>query len=206
MRSHLALGVCAALVVGAGPALAFKNIEGCDIVAFAAKDTPVAMSAERRQVYGDSLTTVLEAAPGADAAIAAWRALANRLIEQQKALLAPDQASPAYRDYVAGESCRVLSKLNSSAVEGLLGEVAQTASEPVATALARVTAAARTQIDNIERSARFRSLTDKTAMAAQYYCFVAGAIVGLLPPERQQTIALESFGTTIACRDIGRTG
>jgi hypothetical protein len=35
---------------------------------------------------------------------------------------------------------------------------------------------------------------------------VAGAIAGLLPPERQQTIALDSFGTTIACRDIGRTG
>ena len=87
-----------------------------------------------------AVTTVLEAAPGADAAIAAWRALANQLIEQQKALLAPDQASPAYRDYVAGESCRVLSKLNSSAVEGLLGDVAQTASEPVAAALRRVTA------------------------------------------------------------------
>ena len=84
--------------------------------------------------------------------------------------------------------------------------MAQTASEPVAAALRRVTQAARTQIDNIERSARFRSLTDKTAMAAQYYCFVAGAIAGLLPPERQQTVTLDSFGTTIACRDIGRTG
>jgi hypothetical protein len=203
---HLVLIACVVLGFSAGPALAFKNIEGCDIVAFAGKDSTAAIPAERWQAYGDSLTTVLEAAPGADAAIAAWRALANQLIEKQKALLAPDQGSPAYRDYVAGESCRVLSKLNSSAVEALLGDVAQTASEPVATALARVTAAARTQIDNIERSARFRSLTDKTAMAAQYYCFVAGAIAGLLPPGRQQTIALDSFGTTIACRDIGRTG
>ena len=206
MTQRLVLIACAVLSISAAPALAFKNIQGCDIVAFAAKDPAIAISAERWQAYGDSLTTVLEAAPGADAAIAAWRTLANQLIEKQKALLEPDQASSAYRDYVAGESCRVLSKLNSSAVEGLLGDVAQTASEPVATALARVTAAARTQIDNIERSARFRSLTDKTAMAAQYYCFVAGAIAGLLPPERQQTITLESFGTTIACRDIGRTG
>jgi hypothetical protein len=61
------------------------------------------------------------------------------------------------------------------------------------------------QIDNIERSARFRSLRDQTAMATQYYCFVAGAIVAMLPPDRQQTIALDSFGTTIACRDVGRT-
>lgn len=69
----------------------------------------------------------------------------------------------------------------------------------------RVTQAARMQIDNIERSARFRSLRDQTAMATQYYCFVAGAIVAMLPPDRQQTIALDSFGTTIACRDVGRT-
>jgi len=206
VTQRLVLIACVVLGFSAGPALAFKNIAGCDIVAFAGKNSPVAIPAERWQAYGDSLTTVLEAAPGADAAIAAWRALANQLIEQQQALLAPDQASPAYRDYVAGERCRVLSKLNSSAVEGLLGDAAQTASEAVAAALRRVTQAARTQIDNIERSARFRSLTDKTAMAAQYYCFVAGAIAGLLPPERQQTVTLDSFGTTIACRDIGRTG
>jgi hypothetical protein len=84
--------------------------------------------------------------------------------------------------------------------------VAQVTSEPIATALTRVTSAARTQIDRIERTARFRSGKDKTAMAAAYYCFVAGAIVGLLPPNRQQTTTLESFGTTIPCRDIGRTG
>ena len=32
------------------------------------------------------------------------------------------------------------------------------------------------------------------------------AASSLLPPERQQTIALDSFGTAIPCRDIGRTG
>lgn len=84
--------------------------------------------------------------------------------------------------------------------------MAQSAPEPVAAALRRVTQAARLQIDNIERSARFRSGQDKTAMAAQYYCFVAGAIAGLLPPEPEQALTLERFGSTIACRDIGRTG
>ena len=206
MTQRLVLIACVVLSFSAGPAFAFKNIAGCDIVAFAGKASPVVIPAERWQAYRDSAATILGAAPAAEAPIAEWRALANELIEAQKALLAPDQESSAYRDYLAGESCRVLSKLNSSAVEGLLGEVAQTTSEPVAAALRQVTQAARTQIDNIERSARFRSGRDKTLFAAHYYCFVAGAIAGLLPPERQQIIALDSFGTTIACRDSGRTG
>jgi hypothetical protein len=70
----------------------------------------------------------------------------------------------------------------------------------------RVPQAARTQIDGIERTARVRSLQDRTALAAQYYGCVAGAIAALLPPERQLSIALDSFGTTIACRDVGRAG
>ena len=205
MTQRLVLIACVVLGFGAGPALAFKNIEGCDIVAFAGKDSPVVIPAERWQAYRDSATTILGDAPAADAPIAEWRALASELIAAQQALLAPDRDSPAYRDYLASDSCLVLSKLDSNAVQDLLGEVEQTASAPVAAALGRVTDAARTQIDRIERSARFRSGKDKTAMAAQYYCFVAGAIVALLPPERQQTIALDSFGTTIACRD-GRTG
>jgi hypothetical protein len=206
VTQRLVLVACVVLSVSAGPAFAFKTLEGCDIVAFAAKDSPVAIPAERWQDYRAGVTAMLDAAPDADAAIAAWRALADELIAKQTALLAPDRASPAYGDYLASDSCRVLSKLDSGAIQTLLGEVAQTASEPVAVALARVTSAARTQIDRIERTARFRSGKDKTAMAAQYYCFVAGAIVALLPPDRQQTITLESFGTTIPCRDIDRTG
>jgi hypothetical protein len=84
-------------------------------------------------------------------------------------------------------------------------EAAQAAPEPAAAALRRVTEAARTQIDNIERSARFRSNRDKTLFGAHYYCFVAGAIVALLPPERQPEITLESFGNTVGCKDAGRT-
>ena len=206
MTHRLVLIACAVLGFSAGPALAFKNIEGCDIVAFAGKDSPVAISAERWQAYRDSATAVLHAAPAADAPIGEWRALANRLIEAQETLLAPDRDSPAYADYLTSDSCRVLSRLNAAAVDALLDEATQTTSAPIGAALRRVTQAARTQIDRIERTARFRSLQDRTAMAAQYYCFVAGAIAALLPPERQQSIALDSFGTTIACSDIGRTG
>jgi hypothetical protein len=194
------------LGLSASPAFAFKNIAGCDLVAFAAKDSPIAIPAARWQSYRDQAAAILATAPAADASLADWRALANELIAAQNSLLAPEQGSDAYRDYLASDRCLALAKLNPGAVDGLLDAAARAAPEPAAIALRRVTQAARMQIDNIERSARFRSGKDKTAMAAQYYCFVAGAILGLLPPEREQAVTLESFGTTIACRDIGRTG
>jgi hypothetical protein len=204
VRSHLALGVCAALAFSASPALAFKNTAGCDIVVFAGKDTPVAIPAERWQAYRVQSEFLLGQPP--TAAATDWRKLAASLIDQQNSLLAPDKDMKSYQDYLASDSCRVLAKLDSGAIQSLLGEVAQVTSEPIATALERVTSAARTQIDRIERTARFRSGQDKSLFVAQYYCFVAGAIVALLPPDRQQTIALDSFGTTIPCRDVGRTG
>jgi hypothetical protein len=202
VRQHLILAACVALALNATPALAFKNLAGCDVVAFAAKDAPVVIPAERWHAYRDAIA-ILAVASAPDAPIAAWRALAKQLVEAQGNLLAPDQGSQAYRDYLAGDDCRVLAKLDAGAVDKLLDEVT---SEPIGAALRRVTQAARAQIDNIERSARFLSGKDKTAMTAEYYCFVAGAITGFLPPKRQQTVTLESFGTTIACRDIGRTG
>jgi alcohol dehydrogenase, propanol-preferring len=205
VRHSLVLGLCVAVAFSASPALAFKNIAGCDIVTFADQDSPIALAPAHWQTYRDSVATILGAAPEAEAPIAEWRALVNRLIEAQETLLAPEKNSQADRDYVASDSCLALAKLDASAVDSLLGE-AQSAPEPIATALRRVTQAARLQIDNIERSARLRSDRAKTPMAAQYYCFVAGAIVALLPPERQQTVTLESFGTTIPCWDTGRTG
>jgi hypothetical protein len=204
VKQRLVLLACLALGFGAGPALAFKNIEGCDIVTFAAKGTPIALPEERWQSYRDQVETILAAAPGADATLTEWRALANELIEAQKSLLEPEKGSKPYQDYLAGMSCLVLARLDAAAVEGLLDEAGQSASEAVAAALRLVTQAARMQIDNIERSARFRSNRDKTAMAAQYYCFVAGAIGALLSPERRQAIALKSFGRTITCKTAGR--
>ena len=203
MKQRLVLLACLALGFSAGPALAFK-ISKAATSTFAAKGAPIALPQERWQSYRAKAETILAAAPGADATLTEWRAVANELIEAQKSLLEPEKGSKPYQDYLAGESCLVLARLDAAAVEGLLEEVAQSAPEAAATALRLVTQAARTQIDNIERSARFRSNRDKTAMAAQYYCFVAGAIMALLPPERQQTIALESFGHTIACKTIGR--
>ena len=204
MKQRLVLLACLALGFSASPALAFKNIAGCDIVAFAAPSSPVPIAAERWQAYRNQAETILAAAPGADATLTEWRAVANELIEAQERLLAVDKTSEAYQDYLAGDRCRVLSKLDSGAVETLLDEVAQSTPEQAATALRRITEAARTQIDRIERSARFRSGQDKTLFAAHYYCFVAGVIVALLPPERQQKITLESFGNAVGCKEAGR--
>ena len=121
-------------------------------------------------------------------------------------MLAPDQGSQAYQDYLAGDSCRVLVKLNEGAVDALLAEAAQSTPVSAMEALRQVTQAALAQIDRIERSARFRSNQDRTLMLAGYYCFVAGAIMSQLPPERQQTITLADFGQTVPCKDAGRTG
>jgi hypothetical protein len=205
VKQRLVLLACLALGFSASPAFAFKNIAGCDIVAFTAPSSPVPIAAERWQAYREAAETILGAAPQTQASVQEWRPVAAELIGAQKSLLAPERGSKAYQDYLAGDSCRVLSKLDSGAVETLLDEAAQSTPEQAATALRRVTEAARTQIDRIERSARFRSGQDKTLFAAHYYCFVAGAIVALLPPERQPGIALEDFGQTVACKDAGRT-
>jgi hypothetical protein len=193
-----------ALGLSAKPALAFKNIQGCDIVVFASKDAPVSIPPERWQAYHDQVESLLSEPP--TRATTDWRGLASRLVELQKSLLGPDTESGAYRDYLAGDSCRVLAKLDSGAIQSFYDEVAQAAPEQAATSLRRVAEAARAQIDRIERTARFTSGQARTLMAAQFHCFVAGAIVALLPPERRAAMALDDFGQTVSCHDAGRTG
>jgi len=195
---------CCALGAAASPALAFKNIEGCDIVALASPARATAIAPERWQSYHDTVEAILAAAPKGEASLADWRAVAGQLIKAQTELLEPVKASKAYQDYLSGDSCLVLSKLKQDAVETLLEEAGQSTPEPAMISLRQVTQAARTQMDRIERSARFRSNRDKTFMAAQYYCFVAASIQALLPPERQQTISLGAFGETIGCKEAGR--
>ena len=204
MKYRLVLLACCALGAAARPALAFKTIEGCDIVALASQAQSIGIAPERWQSYHNKVETILGAAPTGEASLADWRAVAGELIKAQTELLEPVKASKAYQDYLSGDSCLVLSKLNAGAVETLLAEAGQSTPAPAMTALRQVTQAARTQMDRIERSARFRSKRDKTFMSAQYYCFVAASIQALLPPERQQTIGLGAFGETIGCKEAGR--
>jgi hypothetical protein len=204
VRRALRLLASAAAIAGvcAGPAQAFKNIEGCDIVAFAASSSPMPIAPERWEAYRQQVAALL-ADPAASSDL---RGLAFALIAIEKRLLAPEAGAQGYQDYLASDSCRLLDKLNPRAVEALLEEAAQSTPPSVMAALRRVTQAALAQIDRIERSARFRSNEDRTLMLAGYYCFVAGAIMSQLPPERQQTVTLAEFGETVPCKDAGRTG
>lgn len=205
MRHALRLLASVAAIVatlGASPALAFKNIEGCDIVAFAASSSPVPIPPERWEAYRQQVAALL-ADPSSSKDL---RELALALVDIEKRLLASAAGSQTYQDYLASDSCRLLDKLNARAVDALLDEAAQSTPASVMVALRQVTQAALAQIDRIERSARFRSNEDRTLMLAGYYCFVAGAILSQLPPERQQTITLADFGETVACKDAGRTG
>jgi hypothetical protein len=191
-----------ASVLGASPAQAFKNIEGCDIVVFAASSSPVPIPPERWEAYRQQVAALL-ADPAASKDL---RGLALALVDIEKRLLAAEAGLQAYRDYLASDSCRLLDKLDARAIDALLDEAAQSAPAPVMAALRQVTQAALAQIDRIERSARFRSNEDRTLMLAKYYCSVAGAILSQLPPERQQSITLVDFGETVPCKDAGRTG
>jgi hypothetical protein len=203
VKQRLVLLAWLALGFSASPALAFKNIAGCDIVAFAAPSSPVPIAAERWQAYRANSELLLSQSQSA--AATDWRGLAASLIGAQNSMFAPEKGSKAYQDYLASDNCRVLAKLDSGAIETMLGAVSQSVQATTSAALRGVTQATRTQIDRIERSARFRSGQDKTLFAAHYYCFIAGAIVALLPPERQQKITLESFGNTVGCKEAGRT-
>ena len=191
-----------ALSFSAGPALALKNIEGCDIVAFAAKGSPVPITPEQWLEYRADVEAALLS--GNETGAANPRALAANVVAAQEELLALIKASPTYQDYLTGGSCRILAKLDAPAVEKLLAEAMATMDQDAAKALATVVEAARTQIDRIERTARFRSNQDRVLFAARYYCFIAASIAAFLPPARLADIALEDFGETMSCKDAGR--
>jgi hypothetical protein len=190
-----------ALSLSAGPALALKNIEGCDIVAFAGKGSPVPITQEQWLEYRADVEAALAPEPNAAPAAENPRALAAGVVAAQQELLALIKTSPGYQDYLAANSCRILAKLDASAVEGLLAEAMATMPDAAAKMLAAVVEAARTQIDRIERTARFRSNQDRILFAARYYCFVAASIAAFLPPDRLAEISLDDFGETISCQD-----
>ena len=192
------LALCAA-ALGGTPALAFKSIEGCDIVAFASASSPVPIAPPRWQAYREAIEALL-----ADSSYDA-RTLALALVQAEQTLLAPDKGSPAYQGYLA-ESCQLNVKLNDATVAAKLDQIAATLPASSMAALRQVIDAARRQMDNLDRSARFRSNQDRTLALAAYNCFVAGLIAGLLPPELRASLTLADFGDTVSCQDAGRPG
>jgi hypothetical protein len=192
-----------ALSFSAGPAFALKNIEGGDIVAFAGKSAPVQFTPGQWQAYSEAIAAALTPETAPDQMNP--RALAAGIVKAQKDLLEPLKATEAYQDYLASGDCQVLTKLNGAAIDALLQQASQPLSADAAKALRDVVNAARTQIDRIDRTARFRSNRDRTLFAAEYYGFIAGTIIAFLPPEKRATISLEDFGETVLCKDVGRT-
>ncbi|HEV7464498.1 MAG TPA: hypothetical protein VGN85_11445 [Methyloceanibacter sp.] len=202
--SALRLGLAAwAVLVCSGPALAFKNLQACDIVMFASGAAPSEIAPEAWFAYRDEMVTLLSGAHGAGDANAT-QAMADRVIEAQNSLLAPVADSDAYKDYLAGGSCLVLKSLTNDGVEAALAAI-DPSTPATAVQNARALAnAARMQVDMISRSARFRSNLDKTLLAARYYCFAAGVIQALVASDKQTRISLGTYGTAIGCKDAGR--
>src|SRR3990170_6077838 len=78
VKQRLVLLACLAASLSASPALAFKNIAGCDIVAFAAQGAAIAVAPERWQSYRDAAETILGTAPQAQVSVQEWRPGAPR--------------------------------------------------------------------------------------------------------------------------------
>jgi hypothetical protein len=135
VKQRLVLLAWLALGFSASPALAFKNIAGCDIVAFAAPSSPVPIAAERWQAYRANSELLLSQSQSA--AATDWRGLAASLIGAQNSMFAPEKGSKAYQDYLASDNCRVLAKLDSGAIETMLGAVSQSVQATTSAALAR---------------------------------------------------------------------
>jgi hypothetical protein len=192
-----------ALVQGAGPASAAKNVAACDIVSFAAQAAPIEIAAERWQSYRDKVKAILSEAHTSDTTQAS-QDVSDALVEAQTALLEPVKASEAYAAYLASDDCLVLTSLDPAGVEAVLSELAQSTPEQAIAAARQIANTARQTVSTIARSARFRSTRDQALLSAQYYCFAAGAIHALLSPEQQVRTGLDAFGHIVTCRDAGR--
>jgi hypothetical protein len=188
-----------AVILCTDPALAFKNLEACDIVMAASGGAPLEIEPEAWQSYRDEVATILRDTAGKD-----LNEAADRLIEAQESLLAPVAGSDAYKDYVAGGSCLLLKSLSAGGVDAALAAADPSTPASVLENARAIANSARAQVEMISRSARFRSGRDKTLLAARYYCFAAGTIEALVAPDKQTSIGLGTYGTTIGCKDAGR--
>ena len=198
--SALRISIAAlAVLVCTRPALAFKNLQGCDIVMAASGAAQLEIEPEGWQSYRSEVSTVLRDIAGKD-----LNEAADRLVEAQESLLAPVVESDPYKDYLASRSCLLLKSLTAQGISAALA-AADAATPALVVENARAIAnAARTQVEIISRSAKFRSGRDQTLLAARYYCFAAGTLQALVADDKQSSIGLATYGTTIGCKDASR--
>ena len=113
MRPTLLLLAGLALSFSAGPAHALKHLGGCDIVALAAKGSPISITPELWLDYREATEAAL--VPDWNAAPAGTdpRALSAGVVQAQMDFLAALGGSAAYQDYLAGRSEEHTSELQS---------------------------------------------------------------------------------------------
>jgi len=199
VRAFRASLVALAVIAWSGPALAFKNLAACDIVMTASGQAPLEIPPEAWQSYRNEVSTVLRDIAGRD-----LNEAADRLVEAQESLLAPVADSDDYKDYVASGSCLLLKSIDLHGIDAALAAADPSVPASVIEQARAIAKSARAQMEMISRSARFRSGRDQTLLAARYYCFAAGTIAGLVAPDKQSSIGLGSYGTTVGCKDAGR--
>jgi hypothetical protein len=190
-----------AVIACTGPALAFKNLQGCDIVAATSGQGPFTIAPDAWQAYRDDVRGILSTPAST---IDDLSAAADLLVAAQMTLLQPITDADTFREYLLGDKCHVLKTLTPEGIDDALA-----AADPATPASTLETAraianAARTQVATITRSAKFRSGRDETLLSARYYCFAAGTLQALVSPAKLASMKLDSYGATIGCKDTGR--
>jgi hypothetical protein len=196
VRASLAL---LAVVACTGEAHAFKNLAACDLVMAASGQAPFAIEPEDWRSYRSEVSSILGGAAGKDPSQAA-----DRLVEAQESVLSDIVDEDAYKDYLAGDGCLVLKDLTPGGIESALAAADPSTPGPVVERARAIANAARTTMETISRSAKFRSGRDRTLLAARYYCFAAGTIEALIPDDKLSAISLGTYGPAIGCKDAGR--
>ncbi|MGE5261616.1 MAG: hypothetical protein ACM3MH_12160 [Actinomycetota bacterium] len=190
-----------AVIACAEPAFAFKNLQGCDIVMAASGQAPFTIAPDAWQIYRDDVRGILSSPASTVDELAA---AADLLVAAQTTLLQPVTDTDSYREYLLGDKCHVLKSLTPEGIDAALA-AADSATPASVLETARVIAnAARTQVATITRSAKFRSGRDQTLLSARYYCFAAGTLQAIVSRDKQASMPLSAYGTTIGCKDAGR--
>ncbi len=188
-----------AVIAGTGQSFAFKNLAACDLVMAASGEAPFAIEPEDWRSYQSEVSSILSGAGGKDLSQAA-----DRLVEAQESVLSDLAGDDAYKDYLGGEGCRVLKSLTPEGVDAALGAADPSTPASVIERARAIANAARTTMETISRSAKFRSGHDQTLLAARYYCFAAGALEALVASGKLAQVPLGTYGPTIGCKDAGR--
>jgi hypothetical protein len=184
-----------AVIACTGPALAFKNLQGCDIVAATSGQAPFTIAPDAWQAYRDDVYGILSTPAST---IDDLSAAADLLVAAQMTLLQPITDADTFREYLLGDKCHVLKTLTPEGIDdALAGADPATPASTLETARA-IANAARTQV------AKFRSGRDETLLSARYYCFAAGTLQALVSPAKLASMKLDSYGATIGCKDAGR--